>query len=253
MIRPLTSLGAEVVVIDDASTDDTRQKARAAGARVFKQPWLGNGFQKRFGEERAKHHWILDLDADEIVDDTLAESIAALFADGEPPQTVYAIKLLTVPPIGTPWRHSSLAWRNKLYNKTRHRIPEHTAWDQLELPKHLKIPRLPGALLHHSFSGIEQLVNKMNHGSTVRARETKLKPLWQLRLRIIFGLPCHILKKLILQRMILAGTYGFACAVTVSLNRWLKDVKMYEIQTKKRTDEASSNQTLSARFWLPAR
>lgn len=229
VVKTVVSLGAEVIVVDDGSDDDTQAIATQAGAKVIEQAWLGNGHQKRVGEEAAANDWILDLDADEIPDNELKQAITELFANGAPPAPkVYAIKLITVPPVGKPWRHCSLAWRNKLYNKQHHRMPAHAAWDQLELPKDLKPPRLAGALMHHSFDGVELLINKMNRSSTVRAKETKLKPLWLLRLRILFGLPFYLFKKLIFQKMILAGTYGFACAMTVCLNRWLKDVKMYE-------------------------
>ena len=147
---------------------------------------------------------------------------------------VYALKLITAPPIGKIWCHCCWAWRHKLYRKSVYRMPEHSAWDQLQIPKHLKPPRLSGGLLHYSFSGIEHLAQKMNRSSTVRAQEAKLKPLWLLRLRIIFGLPVYVLRKLIFKRMILSGTYGFACALTLGLNRWFKDIKMYEIQMRKR-------------------
>ena len=44
--------------------------------------------------------------------------------------------------------------------------------------------------------------------------------------------PFYLFKKLVLQGMC-AGIYGFACAVVIASNRWLKDVKMYEIHLAK--------------------
>ena len=74
----------EVVVVDSGSTDATVAIAEAAGARVVHQAWLGNGCQKRFAEDRCRHDFLLDLDADEVVSAELGAAIRALFAAGRP-------------------------------------------------------------------------------------------------------------------------------------------------------------------------
>ena len=75
----------EIVVVDSASTDGTRELAARKGARVVQKEWLGFGRQKQFAVEQAKHDWVLCLDADERVSPELARSIrAALAAPGSP-------------------------------------------------------------------------------------------------------------------------------------------------------------------------
>ena len=69
----------EIVVIDSLSIDKTKSIALSLGANFIEQPWLGNGFQKRVGEEKTKHDWVLDIDADEIVTDGMALEIINLF------------------------------------------------------------------------------------------------------------------------------------------------------------------------------
>ncbi|MGD2133402.1 MAG: hypothetical protein PVI23_11455, partial [Maricaulaceae bacterium] len=96
-----------------------------------------------------------------------------------------------------------------------------------------KTGRLKGALLHYSFTGIEHLIAKVNKNTSVRAREARLKPLWQLRLRILFGLPFYFARRYLINGLILRGAYGFAFALAVSVGRWLRDVKMYEIHKKR--------------------
>ena len=80
----------------------------AEGAKVIHQKWLGNGAQKRVGEEAASHDWLLDLDADEIVTPELAEAIREIFEAG-PGYSIYEVPLVTVPPIGKPWRNFKMA------------------------------------------------------------------------------------------------------------------------------------------------
>lgn len=226
----------EVIVVDSGSTDATRQIAEAAGARVIDQPWLGNGRQKRVGEDAADHHWVLDLDADEIVTDALAAEISALFEAGEPPLSVYRVTLVTVPPIGAPWRRFALDPRAKLYDRRRHRIPDHKAWDQLDLPKTLEVGALQGALMHHSFRDFEQYVAKWNRVSTVRANETRLRPLWLLKGRILLGPYLYFFRHYFLRGLWRAGFYGFAIARAVAFGRFMRDVKQYEIHRRRAGD-----------------
>ena len=72
------SFCAERLVLDSGSTDATVEIARASGARVEAQPFLGYGPQKRRAVELAAHDWILSLDADEVLDDEAAAAIARL-------------------------------------------------------------------------------------------------------------------------------------------------------------------------------
>lgn len=56
---------AEVIVVDDGSTDDTGQRAAEAGARVVRHHFsLGNGAAVKRGAREAKGEWVLFMDAD---------------------------------------------------------------------------------------------------------------------------------------------------------------------------------------------
>ena len=69
---------AERLVLDSGSTDDTLAIARAAGARVEHQPFLGYGPQKCRAVALATHDWILAIDADEVLDDEARDAIRRL-------------------------------------------------------------------------------------------------------------------------------------------------------------------------------
>jgi len=55
---------AEIVVIDNASSDATAAVARAAGARVVAEPRPGMGYAVRAGIAAATHGWVMKVDAD---------------------------------------------------------------------------------------------------------------------------------------------------------------------------------------------
>ncbi|MFM8378059.1 MAG: glycosyltransferase, partial [Planctomycetia bacterium] len=84
---------AERLVLDSGSTDETAAIARAAGARVEHQPFLGYGPQKRRAVDLAAHDWILSLDADETLDAEAAAAVAAL--DLADPEACFAFRRRT--------------------------------------------------------------------------------------------------------------------------------------------------------------
>lgn len=227
-VRAALAVADEVVVVDSGSTDGTPQIAEKAGARVIRQTWLGNGHQKRAGENACRHDWLLDLDADEIVTPELAAEIAALFAAGEPPRKVYRTPMAIAPPTGKPWLGFGGVVRHKLYDRRRFRAPEHAAWDQFEIPPGEPVGRLNAPILHYAFADLGHLADKVNRNSSTRARELRPKPMPVLVLRIFFGMPFYFLKRYLLDGLIRGGVYGFAYARISAYGRWLRDVKMYE-------------------------
>lgn len=234
VVEAALTVVAEVIVVDSGSTDGTIEIACEKGARLIEQEWLGNGGQKLVGEKAATHDWVLDLDADEVMSPELVEDLRNLFAAGEPKHSVYQLKLVTIPPFGEPWLTCCLAWRSKLYRRSVHSIPDHPAWDQLEIPASVPQGRLQGALFHHSFKDFGHLLEKMNRVSSVRGREKKLKSLGVLKWRIVCGFPFYFFKKYVKQQMFRQGVYGFAAAVVMAGQRWLTDVKMYERHLKQK-------------------
>src|SRR5688572_6462648 len=72
----------EVVVVDSHSTDATVEIAQKMGARVLQRQFDGFRSQKQFAIEQAAHDWVLCLDADERVGDTLRTAIEAERAGG---------------------------------------------------------------------------------------------------------------------------------------------------------------------------
>jgi glycosyltransferase involved in cell wall biosynthesis len=65
----------EIVVVDSGSTDRTRERALAKGARVLEHAFEGYRAQKDFAVRSARNDWVLCLDADERVTPALRASI----------------------------------------------------------------------------------------------------------------------------------------------------------------------------------
>ncbi|MBV8341307.1 MAG: glycosyltransferase family 2 protein [Gammaproteobacteria bacterium] len=72
----------EIVVVDSHSSDGTRERAAALGARVIERDWPGYRSQKQYAVDAARHEWVLCLDADERVSEALRAEIVALRSAG---------------------------------------------------------------------------------------------------------------------------------------------------------------------------
>ncbi|MGD9612933.1 MAG: glycosyltransferase family 2 protein, partial [Kiritimatiellia bacterium] len=68
---------AEVVVVDDGSTDDSPRRAAECGARVVVHPFVSFAAQRNWALDEAglANDWVLHLDADEVVPPELLAEI----------------------------------------------------------------------------------------------------------------------------------------------------------------------------------
>ena len=86
-VIPLVRDGkGEIIVVDSGSTDRTVEIARSFGAKVFVEEWKGYAAQKNSAIDKASGDWILSLDADEEVDESLSSEIAVLGQPAGPDQ-----------------------------------------------------------------------------------------------------------------------------------------------------------------------
>jgi glycosyltransferase involved in cell wall biosynthesis len=70
---------AEIVVVINETTDDSRAVAERFGATVIETAWRGYRDTKNWALDRASQMWVLALDADEEVSPALRAGIAAFF------------------------------------------------------------------------------------------------------------------------------------------------------------------------------
>lgn len=96
----------EIIVVDSGSTDDTRERATAKGARVFERAFTGYRAQKDFAVSAASHDWVLCLDADERVTPRLRASIEGVRDAGFADAAGYRCARLTAY-FGAPLRHGN--------------------------------------------------------------------------------------------------------------------------------------------------
>jgi len=81
-LQSMRGVCAEMLVLDCGSDDGTVAVARAAGARVEHQDWLGFSGQKNEAISRATQPWLLLMDADEWLAEGAEQALRGMFASG---------------------------------------------------------------------------------------------------------------------------------------------------------------------------
>src|SRR3989344_8704990 len=80
-LESITDIADEIIVVDGESTDQTVAIAKKMRARTFIVPNIPIfHINKQIALEKATKEWVLQLDADEIVDEELKQSIKAVIA-----------------------------------------------------------------------------------------------------------------------------------------------------------------------------
>ncbi len=76
---------AELIVVDGMSQDRTKEICERFGAQVISHAFEGSFAQERnLGMERARHEWVLQLDADDVVTPAFRDAVSRLLAAPQP-------------------------------------------------------------------------------------------------------------------------------------------------------------------------
>jgi glycosyltransferase involved in cell wall biosynthesis len=228
VIDAVKDLVDEIVVVDSGSSDGTQQVAERAGARVIFNAWPGFGQQKRFAEEQCKGDWLINLDADEVLSPDLREEIRALFAGGEPRLGAYRIRVNDVYPGASrprPWANDHKVVR--IYDRRRMRFKDSTLHDSVDPGTHT-VGTLRGEVYHFSIRSLEAHVRKSVERALYNAQYATPKPLWQLRLRVLFEFPVAFLRYYFQRRHFTGGLFGFEISMVYAYARFLRIAQMLQ-------------------------
>jgi len=227
-ISSVRDIADEVIVVDSGSSDRTVEIARSLGAKVSHQDWLGFSGQKNFAAGLAGMDYILMLDADEEVSETLRRSIKEAlqtrrFDGWEINRKTYYLGAF----LDHIWHPE---WRLRLFRKGKGlfegEIHEKVVCEGT-------IGRLRGDLHHYSYKGMKdqmlRLVHYAEQSAIVMHKEGK-----RFRFINLFFNPCWAIFKVLIRGGIRDGYRSFLIATFEGIYTFLKYAFLLEEELKKK-------------------
>ena len=215
----------EVIIVDNGSNDNTLEiAAKYNNVKIFKEKFIGFGPLKNRALEFTSNSWVLYIDSDEIVKNEMLEFIKKLDLNNE--TNIYSF-------LRDNYYRKSLikccSWENdyvmRLFNKNHTHFNNNLVHESLIVNSDSSVIKVKDGLKHYTYDSIEELINKMQHYSTLFAKESKrdisiAKPVLAALFRFI--------KNYFFQKGFLYGYKGLVISATNANSVFYKYLKLYE-------------------------
>lgn len=218
-----------ILVVDSGSTDGTRELAEEMGAKVLVQTeWKGYGHQKSYALSKAEGDWILFLDADEVVDETLASEIRRVTTNDGNTAGYSMLRVNYFCGDRIRFGNGRPDYVDRLFRKEKGRISDHRVHERVIIDG--TVERLRGELHHYTTESISHRVKKNDEYATVAAEEMLRHGKRASLIQLLFVMPLSIVRDLVLKGGILDGKNGVILAVTGAFYSFSKYAKLWEIE-----------------------
>ena len=168
-LKSLLPVVDEIVVVDSLSTDRTREIAANYTDRIFEQSFLGHVEQKNLAVSKASHDWILSLDCDERLDETLTRAILEV-KDRLDDAAAWRMARRTF----YIYRWLNHCWypdrKIRLFDRRRAKWGGTNPHDHVEVSEG-EVRNLDGDILHYSFDSISDHLRTLDSFTEIGAEE----------------------------------------------------------------------------------
>lgn len=188
-LESVKKLADEIIVVDNNSNDNTVEIAKNFGAKVYSLSTDNLGEQKNYGVSKTKNDWVLILDSDEMVSETLAREIKNTISK---PTKFYGFKipyqnhLFGKPIFYGGEDYAMLRLFKKKYAKINHALIHETV-----IVKNFNFGKLDNKILHYSYNNLCQLYAKFTDYAIREARQKKQNA-EKSSLKKVFAYPAHM-------------------------------------------------------------
>lgn len=234
----------EIVVVDMNSDDDTVKIAKGHGAKVYNHPRVNFVEPVRdFGISKASGEWILILDPDEEVPETLANKLTLMtinYSNGG----VFRLPRKNI--IFKRWMKQSMWWPDfniRFFKKGL------VSWKGVKIhrPPHVKgeITDLEineeNALVHHHYTTISDFIKRVDRYTSIQAEEMQKegrKFIWQDLLKE----PCNeFLSRYFAKHGFKDGLHGLALSLLQAYSQLIMILKLWELENFPEEDISIKN------------
>ncbi len=219
----------EIIIVDSGSTDNTVELCRQYTDKILiTKDWPGFGPQKNRALDRATGEWVLSIDADERVTNSLEAEIKQAIIDGKasafriPRQSSYCGRWI---------KHSG--WYPdyvlRLFRRDYARFSNDIVHEKV-LVSQGEIGTLKTPLKHYSFNSLEEVLEKTNSYSSANALKYYEQGKKSGLSKAIFHGFWAFFRTYILRAGFLDGREGFMLAVSNAEGTYYRYLKLMYLQ-----------------------
>lgn len=217
----------EILVVDSFSTDRTVEIAESfERVRLFQHEYHGGAAQKNWAIPRARHEWVLILDADERCTPELRDEIQRLL-EADPGADAYVVRR-RVHFLGKVIRHSG--WRNdrvvRLFRRDRGRYQNRRVHSRVvtdgDQPAMYTSPVLENPMEHLMVDSLVEYVQRTRKYSYWGAAQMWKDGKRTSGARILQRTVWRFLRTYVLQRGFLDGAHGLVFCLLQALGTYMK-------------------------------
>ena len=227
-LTSLVGVVDEIIVVDSYSTDKTQEICKQFNVTFIQQEFLGYKEQKNFAVEQANFDYILSLDGDEALSETLKASILKVKKDWKylgyycNRKNNYCGK----------WIHFSDWYPDKklrLFEKNSGEWKGINPHDSYKLKNNTKSGQLSGDLLHWIYRDYEEHKQKVEKFSTISAQSYFDLKISASLFKVYFRPSWAFFKAYFLRLGILDGFYGWRICKQTFIVTYLKYNKLRQL------------------------
>lgn len=229
-LKSVEEIADEIIIVDSNSSDKTIEIAKSFGAKVFTEAWKGFGPQKNSVIDKCSGEWILLIDADEELSESLVSKIKKII-NGKTDYNVYKINRSSVC-FGKRIRYGG--WSNqyavRLWKKNLVKVNENLVHEDYLTEE--KIGFIKEQINHYSYLTLEDYLNRFNRYTTLGAQEYYKRGKNTGIFSIIVNPFFKFLRMYIIRLGFLDGIEGLLLAILSSNYTMVKYYKLLEMNRR---------------------
>jgi glycosyltransferase involved in cell wall biosynthesis len=229
----------EILVVDAESTDKTAEICQSptepwsGKMRFIRRAWTGFRDQRNFAMKEARNDWIFVVDADEACSPELAARVQTILSDPGGPRAykVKRIEYFLGKPIS--WGIWNPSYQDRFFHREGvsyvNEVHEYPVFPQ-------PASRIHEPLHHAPDFDIQKFLGKMNHYTSIEARDRVAQGRRTNAFRMLFAFPAMFWKNYVYYKAYKDGMHGFVISILEGISRAVRHVKIWQYQSELKKD-----------------
>jgi len=228
-LNSIVNVVDEVILVDSNSTDNTVSLAESYEfVKVYSTEWKGYAETKNYGHSLASNAYILSLDADEALDDTLQNSILELKKNGL--EQAYSFNRITNYCGKWIWHGG---WypdiKIRLFNKNYGQWMGSHVHETLQVEQ--EVIHIKGHCLHYSIISVDEHIERANKYSSLAAQKLIANGKKGSVIKMIFSPHFKFFSMYIIKGGFKDGYYGYVIASISARSKAWREMKAMQLST----------------------